>query len=85
LRFFDLREVSLPGWGTTNTGDLLVERKDGTVRFQCDCPTARLTGAAGYFDITGITAYIKGTPNQAMDLSRRSAANLNHSFFAANA
>ena len=66
LRFFDLREVSLAGWGTTNTGDLLVERKDGAVRFQFDCLTARLTGVAGYFDLTGITAYIRGTPNLSM-------------------
>jgi hypothetical protein len=61
LRFFDLREVS--GWGTTNTGDLLVEREGGAIRFRFDCPTARLAGLAGFFDITGMTGYIKGTPN----------------------
>ena len=66
LRFFDLREISLFGWSTTNTGDLLIERAGDVVRFRFDCPTARVVGVAGYFDITVVTGYIKSTPNQAL-------------------
>lgn len=62
LRFFDLREVSLAGWGTTNLGDLFVEDAKGAVRFRFECPTALLCGVAGYFDVAGITGYMKGTP-----------------------
>jgi hypothetical protein len=60
LRFFGLREVTLSGWGTTNVGDLRIESGQGAIRFQFDCASARLAGVAGFFDVTGITGYIKG-------------------------
>jgi hypothetical protein len=66
FQFSDLREISLDGWGTTNSGDLLVVDEDRAVRFQFDCPTARLNGLAGYFYITKITGYIKIATNHTM-------------------
>lgn len=60
LRFLDLREVTLSGWGTTNIGNLLIQRAGELVDFRFDCPSARLVGAAAFFDIAGISAYVKG-------------------------
>jgi hypothetical protein len=61
LRFFDLREVSLAGWGTTNVGDLLIADGGGVVGFRFECPTAKLVGVAGFFDVASISGYIRQT------------------------
>lgn len=58
LRFFDLREVSLAGWSTSNVGDLNIYASDGVVRFQFECATARLSGSAGFFDVKDIKGLI---------------------------
>jgi Immunity protein 50 len=58
MQFFDLREVSLAGWGTSNTGDLRIEGSEGAIRFRFECPTSQLAGVAGFFDVTGISGYI---------------------------
>jgi hypothetical protein len=52
--------VSLAGWSTTNVGDLSIEGRDGVIRFWFECSTAQLTGVAGFFDVTGVSGYIKG-------------------------
>ena len=58
LRFFDLREISLSGWGTTNVGELIIERIGGIVQFRFDGATAQLSGVAGFFDVTSVTGYV---------------------------
>jgi hypothetical protein len=61
LRFFDLRGISLSSWGTVNTGNLYIKNEGGMVRFRFDCPTARLAGDASFFEIIGVTGYIKSS------------------------
>jgi hypothetical protein len=60
LRFFDLREIALVGWGTSNVGELHIVRDGGIIRFEFECPTARLAGISEFFDVTGVSGYIKG-------------------------
>lgn len=59
LRFVDVREVALSGWGTTNVGRLSLTPEAGGVRFGFDGPTVRLRGLAGWFDVTRVSGYIK--------------------------
>lgn len=59
LRFFDLKQVTIEGWETTNLGDLILEAEGRAVRFRFECPTARIAGLAGFFDVTGILGYCK--------------------------
>jgi Immunity protein 50 len=59
FRFFDVQEISLFGWGTSNIGDLVMEEASNGVRFQFESPTARLVGVAGLFDVTSLSGYIK--------------------------
>lgn len=59
LRFVDVREVALSGWGTTNVGDLVIAEVGGVVEFRFECPTAKLVGVAGFFDVTSVSGYIR--------------------------
>lgn len=61
LRFFDIRDVVLNGWGTSNIGELRIEGEPGgEIRFKFDSKTSQLEGSSGFFDVTGVTAYVNG-------------------------
>lgn len=60
VRFIDVRCVTLSGWGTTIVGRLSLEQASDGVRFEFDSPTVQLRGVAGWFDVIGISGYVKG-------------------------
>lgn len=60
LRFFGVREITLAGWSTNNVGDLIIAETGGVLTFQFACSAAKLTGVARFFDVMGISGYIKG-------------------------
>jgi hypothetical protein len=59
LRFDGSRDATLQGWGTSNVGELRIDRAaDGRVRYRFESPAARIAGAADAFRVTGVEAYV---------------------------